>query len=220
MKKKETTGGEVKEGNGITELVFIIDESGSMSGFEADTVGGFNSMIEKQREEEGEAFVSAVLFNQKSRVLYDRVPLSEVGRMQKEDYLPRGCTALYDALGSAIHHIKGVHRYIRREDIPEHTIFVITTDGMENASSRYSRKEVKEMIERMREERGWEFIFVAANIDVESAAEDIGIDRSHAARYMQSDVGIQACYEAMSAYVSRSRRREKTEEDAWKAELE
>ena len=151
--------------NNITELVFILDRSGSMSGLEGDTIGGFNSMIEKQRRQEGECYVSTVLFDNFSEVIHDRVKLSEIKNMTEDDYYVRGCTALIDAIGSAIHHIANVHKYARPEDVPEHTMFVIMTDGMENASHRYSSDKVKKMIECEKERYGWEFLFIGANID-------------------------------------------------------
>ena len=150
-------------GNNITELVFIIDRSGSMSGLEADTVGGFNSMIAKQKKEEGECYVSTVLFSDSCQVLHDRLRLSDVQPMTDRDYLPCGCTALLDAIGGAIHHIGNIHKYARDEDVPEKTMFVITTDGMENASHRYTSDKVKGMIERQKEKYGWEFLFIGAN---------------------------------------------------------
>ena len=170
---------------GLTELVFILDESGSMSGMEADTIGGFNSMIDKQRREAGEAYVSTVAFSNDSRVIHDRVPLEKVEPLTDRQYTPGGCTALLDALGGAIHHIGNVHKYARAEDVPEHTVFVITTDGMENASRRYGKAEVKRMVERQKERYGWEFLFLGANIDAISAAEGIGIRRDRAVKYVQ-----------------------------------
>ena len=157
----------------MTELVFILDRSGSMSGLERDTIGGFNSMIEKQKREEGEAVVSTVLFDSDSVVIHDRLPLSKVPCMTENECFTRGCTALLDALGGAIHHIGNVHKYARSEDVPEHTMFIITTDGMENASHTYSSQKVKEMIRRQEKKYGWEFIFVAANIDAVETAEHI-----------------------------------------------
>ena len=177
--------------NNITELVFILDRSGSMSGLEADTIGGFNSMIEKQRKEDGECFVSTVLFDNYSEVLHDRVKLSEVKPMTDNEYTVRGSTALIDALGGAIHHIGNVHKYARPEDVPEHTIFIITTDGMENASHRYSSQEIKAKIKRQTEKYGWEFIFLAANIDAVETAENIGIRRERAANYRQTKEGVE-----------------------------
>ena len=141
----------------LTEIVFILDRSGSMSGLEADTIGGFNSMIEKQKKENGEALISTVLFDNVSEVIHDRVPVQKVEPMTDKDYSVRGCTALLDAIGGAIHHIGNVHKYARNEDVPEHTLFVITTDGMENASRRYDSEKVKKMIERQKEKRIWRF---------------------------------------------------------------
>lgn len=187
--------------NTDTELVFIIDRSGSMSGFEDDTIGGFNSMIEKQKEGEGDVFVSTVLFNNCSEVIHDRVSIKNIRPMTKEDYRVRGCTALLDAIGGAIHHIGNIHKYARKEDVPKHTIFVITTDGMENASRIYSSDRVKEMIQRQTEKYGWEFIFVAANIDAVNTAENIGIRRDRVANYCQTKEGVGRSYYAMSEAV-------------------
>ena len=150
---------------GLTELVFIIDRSGSMSGLEADTIGGFNGLLEKQKREEGEAFVSVVLFDDRSEVLYDRVDIRKVEPMNDTQYYVRGCTALLDAVGGAIHHIGNVHKYAREEDVPEKTLFIITTDGLENASRLYSYDKVRRMIERQKEKHHWEFLFLGANID-------------------------------------------------------
>ena len=195
----------------LTEVVFILDRSGSMAGLEADTIGGFNSMIEKQRKEDGECFVSTVLFDNYSEVLHDRVKLSEIKPMTDEEYTVRGCTALIDALGGAIHHIGNVHKYTRPEDVPEKTIFLITTDGMENASYRYSGDEIRRKIKRQTERYGWEFIFLAANIDAAATAEDIGIRRDRAANYRQTPEGVGRSYFAMSEAITRVRR-ECTEE--------
>ena len=187
--------------NNITELVFILDRSGSMSGLEKDTIGGFNSMIEKQRRQDGECYVSTVLFDNVSEVLHDRVKLSEVKPMTEDDYTVRGCTALIDAIGGAIHHIGNVHKYARPEDVPEHTLFVITTDGMENASRRYSSEQVKTMIKRQKEKYGWEFLFIGANIDAVETAARYGIDEDRAVNYMPDHEGTQILYESVSAAV-------------------
>ena len=167
----------------MTELVFILDRSGSMSGLEQDTIGGFNSMIEKQRREPGEAFVSTVLFDNASEVIHDRVRLDQVPRLTDKEYFVRGCTALLDAVGGAIHHIGNVHKYARPEDRPEKTLFVITTDGMENASRHYDYDRVRKMIERQKEKYGWEFLFLGANIDAAAEAKRFGINEDHAANY-------------------------------------
>ncbi|MBE6597509.1 MAG: VWA domain-containing protein [Ruminococcaceae bacterium] len=184
--------------NNITEIVFILDRSGSMSGFEADTIGGFNSTIEKQKEKDGKVYVSTVLFDNESEVIHDRVEIGEIKPMTREDYQVGGCTALLDAVGGAIHHIGNVHKYARPEDVPEHTIFIITTDGMENASHRYDSRTVKAQIERQREKYGWEFIFLAANIDAVETAENIGIRRERAVNYTQDTEGVNVTYETMS----------------------
>ena len=184
--------------NNITELVFIIDRSGSMSGLEKDTIGGFNSMIEKQRKEEGECYVSTVLFDHETKVLHDRVKLSEVRPMTEEDYTVRGTTALIDALGGAIHHIGNVHKYARDEDRPEHTMFVITTDGMENASHHYGSDRVKQMIERQKSKYGWEFLFLGANIDAVETAGNFGIDADRAVNYHSDSEGTALNYEVLS----------------------
>lgn len=168
--------------NNVTELVFILDKSGSMAGMESDTIGGFNAMIEKQRKEEGKVYVSTVLFSNFSQVLHDRVDLNEIQPLTEKDYIVGGCTALIDAIGGAINHIKNVHKYIREEDVPEHTIFIIATDGMENASRKYSSRKIKEMISKQ-EKKGWEFLFVAANIDAVETARHIGIRKERAANY-------------------------------------
>ena len=184
--------------NNITELVFILDRSGSMAGLETDTIGGFNSMIEKQRKEDGECFVSTVLFDNYSEVLHDRVKLSEVKPMTDEEYTVRGCTALIDALGGAIHHIGNVHKYARPEDVPAHTMFIITTDGQENASHKYTSDRVKHMIERQKERYGWEFLFIGANIDAVETAARYGIDRDRAVKYKADSQGTQLLYKAVS----------------------
>ena len=180
--------------NNITELVFILDRSGSMAGFEADTIGGFNATIEKQKAQEGQVYVSTVLFDHVSEVIHDRVDIREIQPMTRRDYEVRGSTALLDAIGGAIHHIGNVHKYARREDVPEHTIFIITTDGMENASSRYSAREIKEKIKRQTEKYGWEFIFLAADIDAVETAESIGIRRDRAANYEKTKGGVEESY--------------------------
>lgn len=168
---------------GLTELVFILDRSGSMAPLTDDTIGGFNSMIARQKKEEGECLVSTVLFANDSRVIHDRLPLSEVPELTDREYYAGGCTALLDAVGGAVKHVSTIHRYAREEDVPEKTLFVITTDGMENASHKFSGKQVREMVEKMKKERGWEFIFLAANIDAAEAASKIGISEDRAMNY-------------------------------------
>ena len=185
----------------LTEMVFILDKSGSMSGLEADTIGGFNSMIERQRKEPGEALVSTVLFANESTVIHDRVDIRKVEPMTDRQYSVGGCTALIDAIGQAIHHIGNVHKYAREEDVPEHTIFVITTDGMENASHRYSSDEVKCMVNRQKEKYGWEFLFLGANIDAVETAARFGISEDRAVRYHNDARGQQLNYESVSEAV-------------------
>ena len=182
----------------MTELVFILDRSGSMSGLERDTIGGFNSMIEKQKKEEGEALVSTVLFDHESAVIHDRLPLDRVPPMTDKEYFTRGSTALLDALGGAIHHIGNVHKYARREDVPEKTLFIITTDGYENSSSRYDYEKVRKMIERQKEKHGWEFLFLGANIDAAAEAKRFGISADRAVNYKCDEAGTALNYEVIS----------------------
>ncbi len=197
---------------GLTELVFILDRSGSMHGLEADTIGGFNSMIEKQKNEEGEAYVSAVLFDDMQEVLYDRVDLRKVEPMNDKQYYVRGCTALLDAVGQAIHHIGNVHKYAREEDVPEKTIFVITTDGMENASRSYSLEKVRHMVERQQEKYHWEFLFLGANIDAVREAGRFGIHASRAANYVHDGAGTKLNYDVLSDAISCARAADSAED--------
>ena len=184
--------------NNVTELVFILDRSGSMSGLESDTIGGFNAMIEKQKKQEGECFVSTVLFDDVSEVLHDRIRLENVKKMTDNDYTVRGCTALIDAIGGAIHHIGNIHKYARPEDVPEHTMFVITTDGQENASHNYTSKQVKKMIERQKEKYGWEFLFIGANIDAVETASRYGIGKDRAVNYNADATGTHILYDSVA----------------------
>ncbi len=190
---------------GLTEIVFILDRSGSMRGLEADTIGGFNSMIERQQKEEGEAFLSTILFDDETEVLYDRVPLDKVEPMYDRQYYVRGCTALLDAVGGAIHHIGNVHKYARPDYVPEKTLFIITTDGMENASRRYDYRRVKEMVERQQKKYNWEFIFLGANIDAISVAGKFGVSASRAVRFENDGMGAELNYKVMSDMVSCAR---------------
>lgn len=203
----------------LTELVFILDESGSMSGLTADTIGGFNSLIEKQKNEEGEALVSTVFFSNDSKVVHDRVKLSDVPELTNKEYVPAGCTALLDAVGDAVRHIANIHKYAREEDVPEKTLFVITTDGMENASRKYSHKEVKKLIEKMQEANGWEFIFLGANIDAAETAGSIGIRAENAVDYCADSLGTGSVYEAVGCAVT-SVRANKRVEKLWKCAVE
>ena len=181
----------------LTEIVFILDRSGSMAGLEKDTIGGFNAMLEKQKAEEGEAYISTVLFDNESVVIHDRIPLDRIPKLTEKEYYVRGCTALLDAVGGAIHHIANVHKYAREEDRPEKTLFVITTDGMENASRRYTYDKVKQMISRQKEKYGWEFLFLGANIDAAREAARFGIGADRAANYHADHQGTAVIYDAV-----------------------
>lgn len=190
---------------GLTEIVFILDRSGSMSGLEADTIGGYNSTIEKQKTETGTAIVSTVLFDDYSEVLHDRVDLDKIEPLTKKEYYARGSTALLDAIGGAIHHIGNVHKYARDEDRPEKTIFVITTDGYENSSRRYSAEKVKAMVERQKQKYGWEFIFLGANIDAVATGRNFGIEEDRCTNYVNDKQGVKMMYEAECCLMSEIR---------------
>ena len=207
---------------GLTEMVFILDRSGSMGGLEKDTIGGYNSLIEKQKKEEGEALVSTVLFDHEQEVLLDREPLDKVKNMTEDEYYVRGCTALLDAIGGAIHHIGNIHKYAREEDVPEKTIFVITTDGLENASKRYSYCDVKKMIKRQEEKYGWEFLFLGANIDVAKESDRLGIRADRAVRYVNDSEGIELNYEVVGCAMSamRSMPNSRAMDGSWKEKIE
>ena len=203
----------------LTEMVFILDRSGSMAGLEADTIGGFNAMIEKQKKQEGEALVSVVLFSDHSRVISDRTDLRRVEPMTDRQYFVGGSTALIDALGDAIHHIGNVHKYAREEDRPEHTIFVITTDGMENASRRYTADEVRAMVERQKERYGWEFLFLGANIDAVETAARFGIGEDRSVNFHNDSRGIELNYAAVGKAMCELRSCAPLSSD-WKEEIE
>jgi len=214
MKKEKTT----EKKNGITELVFLLDRSGSMAGLEEDTIGGFNSMIKDQLNESGDAYVTTVLFDNLFETLHDRVKLAEVPEMTKKDYFVRGSTALLDAVGSTIEHISVIHRYAKPEDVPARTLFVITTDGMENSSRKFTSKDVKKMIEAKKEE-GWEFIFVGANIDAVETAGSYGIDAECALDYHADKKGTKKVYEALSRAVGCAMRAE-TMDNSWRRDAD
>ena len=199
-KTRQIIGGIFMKKN-LTEIVFILDRSGSMDGLEDDTIGGFNAMIAKQKAEPGEALVSTVLFDNVSEVIHDRVDIQRIEPMTRKEYSVRGCTALLDAVGGAIHHIGNVHKYAREEDRPEKTLFIITTDGMENASRKYSYNRLKAMIRHQKEKYGWEFLFLGANIDAASEAARFGIDADRAANYHADHQGTAVIYEAVSEAV-------------------
>lgn len=184
--------------NGVTELVFILDRSGSMSGLEADTIGGFNSMIEKQKSQDGKCYVSTVLFDHKVEVIHDRLELEKIKPMTNDDYYVRGCTALIDAIGGSIKHIINIHKYARKEDVPENTMFVIMTDGYENASHKYSSDEVKAMIEHEKKKYGWEFLFIGANIDSVETARNFGINEDRAVNYHADKKGTGIVYDTVA----------------------
>lgn len=205
--------------NNITELVFILDRSGSMTGLESDTIGGFNSLIKKQKKQDGECYVSTVLFDNVSEVLYDRLKLSEIPEMTENDYYTRGSTALIDAIGGAIHHIGNVHKYARPEDVPEHTMFVIITDGCENASRVYDSDSVKKMIERQKEKYGWEFLFIGANIDAVETAQHFGIGADRAVSFMSDHIGTALNYDVVCEAV-RTVRCAQPLSSSWKSRIE
>ena len=205
--------------NKTTELVFVLDRSGSMHGLEQDTIGGFNSMLEKQKKEDGKVYVSTVLFADTAEVLHDRVDLQTVEPMTEKTYFVGGCTALLDALGGAIHHIGNIHKYARPEDVPAHTLFVIITDGLENASRRYSAERVKQMVRHEQEQYGWEFLFLGANIDAVETAAHFGIGADRAVTYCSDSAGTQLNYDVVSDTVSMMRVSLPISAD-WKARIE
>lgn len=205
--------------NNTTELVFVLDRSGSMNGLQSDTIGGFNSLIEKQKREDGIAYVTTVLFDTRFERIHDRLPLNEVQLMTEKDYVPGGCTALLDAVGDTIHHIVNIHKYARPEDVPAKTVFVITTDGLENASRRYSLEEVKQMIEHEQEKYGWEFLFLGANIDAVETAGHLGIQEDRTANFQPDSKGIRLSFSSMARAVSAARCNAPMTAD-WKREVE
>ena len=204
---------------GLTEMVFILDRSGSMAGLEDDTIGGFNSMIERQKQAEGEAVVSTVLFSNVSSVLHDRVDVRQIAPMTRKEYCVGGTTALIDAIGGAIHHIGNVHKYAREEDRPEHTVFAITTDGMENASRTYTADRVRDMIGRQKEKYGWEFLFLGANIDAVETASRFGIGEDRAVNFHNDSRGQALNYSQVSEAMLRVRMGAKLDR-SWKDKIE
>ncbi len=188
--------------NNAVEAVFVLDRSGSMSGKETDIIGGFNSMIKKQRDEDMKAYVSTVMFSDESEVLHDRLLIGEVPQMTEKDYVTQGCTALLDAVGDAIKHIRNVHKYARPEDRPEKTMFVIMTDGYENASRRYNNKQLKNLVEKQKE-RGWEFIFIGADIDAFAVAESVGVGSKRAVRFSKARDSYGDCFDAVGSAMCR-----------------
>ena len=204
-KSKGKSATERKCGNGLTEVVFILDRSGSMGGLEKDTIGGFNSTLKKQKEEGDGVIWSTVLFDNRHEVIHDRVPIKDVENLTEDEYYVRGCTALLDAIGRAVKHIGNVHKYARPEDVPEKTLFVITTDGLENASRDYTYREVKDMISRQQEKYGWEFMFLGANMDAVKEADRLGIRAERASSYHNDSIGIMTNYETVSLAMSELR---------------
>lgn len=202
IKIKKTENTKVK--NDATELVFILDRSGSMGGLEKDTIGGFNSMLEKQKKESGKCYVTTVLFDHEIITLHDRLEIADIKPLTDEDYTVRGCTALIDAIGTTVSHIESVHRYARSEDVPAHTLFVITTDGLENASRDYTADKVRKMIEDKKKD-GWEFLFIGANIDAVGTARDFGISADRAVNYHADSKGTGVVFNCVSKAVSAAR---------------
>jgi hypothetical protein len=206
--------------NGLTELVFLIDKSGSMFDLVADTIGGFNSAVREEAEKQSKTLVTTIFFNDKSYVIHDRLPVSEIPLVTEDDYRPSGCTALIDALGTSIRHIKSIHKYAREEDVPEHTVFIITTDGLENASHVYSAEEVREMVKYQTEKQDWEFIFLAANIDAVETAKSYGIEESRAVNYHNDSIGTRLKFKAVGNAVDACRMNMPLDASHWKDELE
>lgn len=204
--------------NDLTELVFIIDKSGSMNGLETDTIGGFNSLIEKQKKEKGDALVTTILFNQNSFILHDRACLNEVNKMKRSDYVAKGCTALLDAIGMTITRLTKKHNELKDEFIPKKTIVVIITDGMENASIEYDYESVKRLIDKQKE-LGWEFIFLGANIDVCKEASKFGIDKDNAVRYCCDSKGVDLNYSALADAICEVRKEGKLNKN-WRCKID
>ena len=207
-----------KKRNDLTELVFILDRSGSMAGLESDTIGGFNGLIDKQKKVDGKAFVTTVLFDNQQKTVHDRVDLAEVAPMTEKEYYVGGSTALLDAVGDTVTHIEKIHKYVRPEDVPAHTLVVITTDGMENSSHRWRAADVKKLVEK-KKEGGWEFLFLGANIDAVSEAARFGIDADRAVRYCNDSVGVRKNFSAVGKAMA-SLRRDACMPASWKEEIE
>lgn len=195
--------------NNLTEVVFILDRSGSMFRLEKDVVGGFNSTIKTQKENKGECLVSTVLFNDHSEVIHDRIPINKIDKMQETDYQPSGSTALIDALGDSINYIQKVHKIIRKEDVPTNTIFIITTDGQENSSNKYSANEIKKLITK-KQEQGWQFIYLASNIDAIETSKMYGFKKEYSHNYINDKRGNEVLFECVSGFMSATRAGGKT----------
>ena len=207
-----------KKRNDLTELVFILDRSGSMAGLESDTIGGFNGLIDKQKKVDGKAFVTTVLFDNQQKTVHDRVDLAEVAPMTEKEYYVGGSTALLDAVGDTVTHIEKIHKYVRPEDVPAHTMVVITTDGMENSSHRWRAADVKKLVEK-KKEGGWEFLFLGANIDAVSEAARFGIDADRAVRYCNDSEGVRKNFSAVGKAMAHLRR-DSCMPASWKEEIE
>ena len=220
MKEIKKDEQNVKNGSGTAEIVFILDKSGSMSGFESDTVGGFNSTLASQKKLDGKAYVTTIFFSNSSETVHDRVPIEKVEPLKLEDYRPGGCTALIDAVGGAIDHIADIHKYARPEDVPSRTVFIITTDGLENASRTYTSDKVKSMIKTRTEEYGWEFIFMAADIDAVETARSIGIREERAVNYRKDSAGAGASFGAMNLALKCVRSEKCLDSSEWRAEAD
>lgn len=203
----------------LVELVFILDRSGSMSGLEQDTIGGFNSLIKKQKKEEGETIVSTILFNDKNEVIHDRVNINEIGILTENEYYAAGCTALLDAVGNSINHIVNVHKNLPVEERPSKTMFFITTDGMENSSKEYSYTKIRQLIEDRKEKDAWEFVFLGANIDSVAEATKLGIDADNACDYNCDPKGTKIIYDSMCAAISESRQNKRLSK-SWRMNID
>ena len=188
--------------NNLTEIIYILDRSGSMSGLEKDTIGGYNSFLEKQKNEEGDAVVTTVLFDDKYDIVHDRVDIKKVKPLTNKEYFARGMTALLDAIGKTISSVDARHRNALDSEVPAKTVVVITTDGYENASAEYSLEKVRAMIEKQKETAGWEFLFLGANIDAVSTAKSFGISEKFAATYEADEEGTALNFESVSDAVS------------------
>ncbi|MBQ7501052.1 MAG: hypothetical protein IJT91_09180 [Clostridia bacterium] len=209
---------EINTRNNTTELVFILDRSGSMAGLESDTIGGFNSLIRKQKEQDGECFVTTVIFDHEIETIHDRVKLEEIPEMTEKEYTVRGSTALIDAIGKTVEHIENIHKYAREEDVPAHTMFVITTDGMENSSHVYTSDKVKKMIEK-KKKTGWEFLFIGANIDSVETAKHFGISEENAVNYHADKKGTKTLFKAVGEAVC-CMRADKNLAPSWREDID
>lgn len=203
----------------LTEIVYILDRSGSMSGLEKDTIGGYNSFLEKQKKEDGDAVVTTVLFDDKYDMVHDHVDIKKVKPLTNKEYFARGMTALLDAIGKTINHVGNRHKYALDSEVPGKTIVVITTDGFENASREFNSDKVKSMIEHQKKKYGWEFLFLGANIDAISAAESIGIHSDRAVCYEADECCTELNFGAVSETVS-CMRTERPVTASWKSKIE